>query len=67
MRSVLWIVLAVTTLMLGACETTMTGSGERTECQVWVGITWSRRDTDQTIREIKENNASHKAWCGSPK
>lgn len=67
MRSVLLIGLAMTTLMLGACETTTTGSGARTECEVWVGITWSRRDTDQTIREVKANNAAHKAWCGSPK
>jgi len=32
-------------------------------CQIEKPISWSKRDTDQTIREVKEHNAAHKALC----
>lgn len=32
-------------------------------CAVWKDITWSKKDTDQTITEIKVNNARRDAWC----
>lgn len=32
-------------------------------CQIEKPISWSKRDTDQTIREVKEHNAVHKALC----
>jgi len=34
-----------------------------TECAVWVPITWSSRDTPETIKQIKASNARRKAWC----
>jgi hypothetical protein len=30
---------------------------------VWRAISWSKRDTDQTILEIKQNNAGRAAYC----
>lgn len=33
-------------------------------CGAWGGISWSKNDTDQTIKEIKRNNAAHDSWCG---
>lgn len=32
-------------------------------CSKWKGIGWSRKDTDQTIRNVKENNVQQQAWC----
>jgi len=32
-------------------------------CSKWKGIGWSRKDTDKTIREVKENNVQQRAWC----
>jgi hypothetical protein len=32
-------------------------------CAVWKDISWSKKDTDQTITEIKVNNARRDAWC----
>jgi hypothetical protein len=32
-------------------------------CGAFQPITWSVHDTDQTIREIKEHNASYSALC----
>lgn len=36
-------------------------------CVVWKPITWSTQDTDQTIREVKENNAARKGYCPDDK
>lgn len=30
----------------------------------WRPVGWSKKDTDDTIREVKANNAAWKAWCG---
>lgn len=32
-------------------------------CDVWRPVTWSKNDTDQTIFEIKINNAKREGWC----
>lgn len=57
-------------LTLNACGTT-TGSdvieptvGADTFCRVAKPITWSSRDTDETIREVKEHNAVYVRLCG---
>jgi hypothetical protein len=34
-------------------------------CEVWVPVTWSSKDTDQTIKEIKVNNAKRAAYCST--
>lgn len=36
-------------------------------CKGLARITWSQHDTDQTIREIKANNAAYDAICGGSK
>lgn len=35
-----------------------------TSCQVFEPIRWSRRDTPETVRQVKEHNASWQALCG---
>ena len=65
-RNALRLMLVAASLMplapsLTACVT-MTGSGV-TECGWVKPITWSKRDTDQTIIEVKQHNAAWKANC----
>lgn len=60
------------TLILGSCETIREGLGARTEridvnavaCGAFHRITPSRRDTDETLRQIHEHNAAWEALCG---
>ena len=61
--------LLAATPILSACET-MTGSGAiepiqgaDTFCSVAKPIMWSSRDTDETIREVKEHNAVYMRLC----
>jgi len=39
------------------------GHSKEEVCSNWKGVGWSSKDTDQTIREVKGNNARHQAWC----
>jgi hypothetical protein len=32
-------------------------------CAKWKGVGWSSKDTDQTIREVKENNKVRTEFC----
>ena len=32
-------------------------------CANWKGVGWSKKDTDETIREVKANNARRLVWC----
>lgn len=66
----LGLMLGSAMLILSACATT-TGSGATdplpgadTFCRVAKPISWSSRDTDETIREVKAHNAVGKALCG---
>jgi hypothetical protein len=49
--------------LLSGCAT-MTGTvGTKAACTVWSDISWSKKDTDQTIAEIKRNNARRDGFC----
>lgn len=48
--------------LLTACGQT-TATGVSSACSVWRDITWSVDDTDQTIREVKINNARRDGFC----
>lgn len=51
------------TAAMGTAGTDRRVSAANTKvCSVWRPITWSSSDSDQTIREIKANNAANKAW-----
>lgn len=50
-------------LLVASCSKTTGTVG--TECLVWKPISWSSKDTPQTIEEVKLNNARQKAWCGN--
>lgn len=47
--------------VLTGCVTTTASGG--TECARWRPIAWSRADTDDTIRAVKEHNAAWEALC----
>jgi len=58
---------------LSGCATLMTvfAATERPDasavaCGALAPITWSRGDTDDTIRQIREHNAAWTALCGAP-
>lgn len=51
----------VLTFTLGDCSTTMATA--ETSCLAWRPVTWSKRDTPQTIEEVKAQNARRKAYC----
>ena len=49
--------------LTGCATTTATVETNKAACAVWAPVSWSVKDTDQTIREAKVNNARRKAWC----
>jgi outer membrane biogenesis lipoprotein LolB len=58
--------LMLSTLLLTGCASTMpTSVTNRSACIVWKDISWSQKDTDQTILEVKENNARRNGWCNT--
>ena len=66
-----WTLLIPLTFLLTGCGT-LTGivgteSTNTKVCAVWRDISWSKKDTDQTIGEIKVNNAKREAWCHDAK
>ena len=47
----------------------MTGSAgtNAAACSVWQPVSWSLKDTDRTIVEVKVNNARREAYCKGSK
>jgi outer membrane biogenesis lipoprotein LolB len=54
--------LCAATLLLAGCSKT-TGIGGINACDFWRPVSWSQKDTPQTVAEVKGNNARRKAWC----
>jgi len=56
-------------LILTSCATTGTGaiSPQAVEriCSAWPAVSWSSRDTAETIIDAKANNAARAAFCGA--
>lgn len=55
------LLLSASATLLAACQTT--GTGVTDACGQWRPISWSSKDTPQTVDEVKGNNARRKAWC----
>ena len=52
---------------LMACSSlTGTSATNGAACEVWKDVSWSSKDTPQTITEIKVNNARRDGYCGVP-
>ena len=56
----------VSMFLLTACAQTM-GTGASSACSVWKGIRWDVADTDETIVQVKVNNARRDAFCKGEK
>jgi hypothetical protein len=61
MRYVLAILL--TFPLTGCASMIATKETNGTVCNIWQPVSWSKKDTDQTIQEIKVNNARREGWC----
>lgn len=59
----LWVLVLLPWALLGApaCGTTTVTAGS--ECQVFLPVSWSQKDTEKTVIEVKRHNARRKAWC----
>lgn len=51
-------------LLLSGCVTTTATRGADTYCQIARPITWADADTDETIEQVKSNNAVWNELCG---
>jgi hypothetical protein len=49
---------------LAACQTTTQTSVIDTSCLAIEPISYSRRDTPETVVQIRQHNAAYKALCG---
>jgi hypothetical protein len=55
-------------LVLTGCSKVMgTAETNLSACSVWRDISWSSKDTPQTITEVKVNNARREGYCGAGK
>jgi hypothetical protein len=50
-------------LSVAGCATTMGSGGTKVACTSFQPISWSKKDTDVTIKEVKQHNAAWKAVC----
>jgi hypothetical protein len=51
-------------LILADCATTTASVGtDAVACSTFEPIRWSKKDTDDTIRQVKEHNAAWVALC----
>lgn len=59
-----FVLVILSTFVLTGCGSLIGTRGTNVSaCSVWKDISWSKKDTDQTITEIKVNNARREAWC----
>jgi hypothetical protein len=55
--------LLLMSLTVAGCATTMGSGGTKVACTSFQPISWSKKDTDVTIRDVKQHNAAWKAVC----
>ena len=55
--------IALLTILPSCASVISTSATNGAVCEVWRDIYWSSKDTDQTIKDIKVNNARREGWC----
>jgi hypothetical protein len=60
----LLLAMLLTSTLTGCVTLTGTKEINTSVCQVWKDISWSSKDTTQTIIEVKINNARREGYCG---
>lgn len=53
--------------LTGCSSLTGTVETNKSVCGVWRNVSWSSKDTPQTIVEVKVNNARRDGWCHGSK
>lgn len=61
--NVRFIIMALLCTMGGGCQA-LNSTGGIEVCTVWRPVTWSQRDTPETVDGVKGNNARRTAYCG---
>ena len=61
MRAALLLILLL--IFQGCATTTDSAGNDAVACTAFEPIRWSVKDTDETIRRVKEHNAAWKAVC----
>lgn len=61
----LGLLLLVLSLVSNCARTTGSAVPTDVSCRVFTPITWSAKDTDKTITEVKIHNAVWSAVCGA--
>ena len=56
------VMLLMSPLMACASQTGIVETN-KSACNVWRAVTWSSKDTPQTISEVKINNARREGYC----
>jgi len=63
-----FVLVMLLTLPLTNCASLMgTPATNGAACGVWKDLSWSKKDTDLTIGEIKVNNARRDGYCQGAK
>ena len=60
----LLLAMLLTSTLTGCVTLTGTSETNVSVCQVWKDVSWSSKDTTQTIIEVKINNARREGYCG---
>ncbi len=50
-------------ILTGCATTTASVGTDAVACSAFEPIRWSKRDTEETIRQVKEHNAAWKTVC----
>ena len=58
------LLVIVSAATLSGCARVTAIGGISTACDVWKPISWSSKDTTDTIVEVKVNNARRNGFCG---
>ena len=58
--------LVLVLAFLPACQTKTNTGATKAVCAVFPPITYSRSDTEETQRQVRQHNAGFDAYCGKP-
>lgn len=61
-RSLMLLMLAIASLT--GCQTATLTGGTRAVCAVFPPITYSSRDTPETVVQVRKHNAGRDSYCG---
>lgn len=62
-RTLLTLPALATLLALTACQTTRTAGTDKAVCSIFPPITYSSRDTAETVIQIRRHNAGFESYC----